>query len=241
MPLRPPALTTVHFENAPQHKPQSTQSITRQRLKIERSFLRLGLFFSALAATLLISLIFLSHQAAAQEKASSIDSSLSAPALKSVTLENRPTYFSRPLDLVNVRVPNNAEFRSSDYLFTLDIPSEAALPLQTVVFSQIEGADYPRYSERRTYAYENGDHQAALNLTVTDSARDRTVTVVFDPPVQPGRQVTIALNARRNPRDGIYIYEIMGTPPNVDGPGQRIGIGRLQFYERADRFYRGFR
>lgn len=159
---------------------------------------------------------------------------------QAVALENRPTLFSRPLRLTDVRVPNNSQYRRSDYLFTIDIPAAAEQPLQTVVFSQIEGADYPRYSTRRSRAYaqtgENGDREA-LNITATNSTHDRTVTVEFDPPVQPGREITIALNSR-NPRDGIYIYEVAGSPPDVTGPGQRIGIGRLQFYQRSDRRYR---
>jgi hypothetical protein len=211
------------------------QKAARQKSKVRRSLGRFGLFFSALATTLLLSLILLSHQVSAQARY------LSSPLLSAITLENRPTYFARPLDLVDVRVPNNAEFRSSDYLFTIDVPAEAALPLQTVVFSQIEGADYPRYRDRRSYAYENGDRQARLNLTARDDPQSRTLTVTFDPPVQPGRQITIALNARSNPQGGIYIYEITGTPPDIDGLGQRIGIGRLQFYERLDGFNRNFR
>ncbi len=160
---------------------------------------------------------------------------------QAVSLENRPTLFSQPLTLADVRIPNNWEYRRSDYLFTIDIPAAAEQPLQTVVFTQVEGADYPRYSAGRTRAYaytgENGDRREALNITATNSTHDRTVTVEFDPPVQPGQQITVALNSR-NPRDGIYIYEVTGSPPEVTGPGQRIGIGRLQFYQNSDRRYR---
>ncbi|MGB3291815.1 MAG: DUF2808 domain-containing protein [Phormidesmis sp.] len=184
------------------------------------------LFIVALSAALLLPLF-------------SIGSSVS-PA---VELENRPTLFSRPLRLTDVSVPNNSQYRRSDYLFTIEIPAAAEQPLQTVVFAQVEGADYPRYSARRSRAYaqsiEEGDRREALNITATNSTDDRTVTVEFDPPVQPGHQITIALNSR-NPRDGIYIYEVTGSPPDVTGPGQRIGIGRLQFYQREDRQYRGF-
>ena len=162
---------------------------------------------------------------------------------QAVELETRPTLFSRPLSLVDVRIPNRWQYRRSNYLFTIDIPEAAERPLKTVVFAQIEGADYPRYSPRRSRAYvqtgEGGDRREALDITVTNSTDDRTVTVEFNPPVQPGQQVTVALNSR-NPRDGIYIYEIAGSPPDVTGPGQRIGIGRLQFYQSIDRRYRGF-
>ena len=162
---------------------------------------------------------------------------------QAVELETRPTLFSRPLRLVDVGIPNRWQYRRSNYLFTIDIPEAAEQPLKTVVFAQIEGADYPRYSPRRSRAYaqtgEGRDQREALDITVTNSIDNRTVTVEFDSPVQPGQQITVALNSR-NPRDGIYIYEIVGSPPGVTGPGQRIGIARLQFYQSIDRRYRGF-
>lgn len=154
--------------------------------------------------------------------------------LSTSSLSDRPTLFSRPLRLISLRVSTRWQYRRADYLFTIDIPTEAAQPLQQVTFSQIEGADYPRYSPQRTYAYENSDRNQPLNITTTDSLAERTVTVEFDPPVEPGRLVTIALSSR-NPSDGTYLYDIAGSPPRTIGLGQRIGIGRLQIYQNSDR------
>ena len=162
---------------------------------------------------------------------------LPSQQIASIELENRPTLFSYPLDVTNVRVPNNYQYRRTDYRFTIDIPEAAEQPLQTVTFSQVEGADYPRFSERRSRAYEAGDRNQTLDISVDDDWDDRTVTVTFEPPVAPGRQITIALNAQ-NPRDGIYIYEVTAAPPNTEGSGQRIGIERLNFYQGSERRYR---
>ncbi|MGB3765806.1 MAG: DUF2808 domain-containing protein, partial [Phormidesmis sp.] len=139
-----------------------------------------------------------------------------APQIASVELENRPTLFSYPLDITDVRVDTKWEYRRSNYRFTLDIPEAAEKPVQKITFSQVEGADYPRFSDRRTYAYEGGDRSQKLNISTDDDWNNRTVTVTFDPPIPPGRQVTVALNAT-NPRDGIYIYEVAATPPNTEG------------------------
>ena len=156
--------------------------------------------------------------------------------IASIELENRPTLFSYPLDVTNVRVPNNFQYRRTDYRFTIDIPEAAEKPLQTVTFSQVEGADYPRFSERRSRAYKAGDRDQTLNISIDDDWDNRTITVTFDPPVAPGRQITIALNAQ-NPRDGTYIYEVAAAPPDTEGLGQRIGIERLNFYQGSDRRY----
>ena len=164
--------------------------------------------------------------------------------IAAIELENRPTLFSYPLDVTNVRVLNNFQYRRTDYRFTIDIPEAAGKPLETVTFSQVEGADYPRFSERRSRAYEAGvggaspeeNRDQALDISVNDDWDNRTVTVTFDPPVPPGRQITVALNAS-NPRDGVYIYEVAAAPPNTEGLGQRIGIERLNFYQGSDRRY----
>ena len=74
-----------------------------------------------------------------------------------------------------------------------------------------------------------------LSGNCQDSSKP-AVTVTFDPPIPPGRQITIALNAT-NSRDGIYIYEVAAMPPETTGLGQRIGIERLNFYQRLERRY----
>ena len=156
--------------------------------------------------------------------------------IAAIELQERPTLFSYPLDITGVRVDSNWEYQRSYYRFTLDIPEAAEKPVQKVTFTQVEGADYPRFSDRRTYAYEGGDRDQKLNIFTTDDWDNRTVTVTFDPPIPPGRQVTIALNAT-NPRDGIYVYEVAATPPDTEGLGQRVGIERLNFYQGSDRRY----
>ena len=178
--------------------------------------------------------VFLSLTAVAIQPEGSRD--ISSLFLSAIELENRPTLFSYPLDVTDVRVPNNYQYRRTDYRFTIDIPEAAEKPLQRVTFSQVEGADYPRFSERRSRAYESGNRDQALDVSVNDDWDNRTVTVIFDPPVPPGRQITVALNAS-NPRDGVYIYEVAAAPPNTEGLGQRIGIERLNFYQGSDRRY----
>ena len=168
--------------------------------------------------------------------------SLWSPAIAQEAAESPPTpaaadanpiYFARQLRLLDVSVPNRWQFRASEYLFTIDIPAAASQPLAKLVFTQIEGADYPRYSTRDTRAFEAGDRHTPLSLSQAENnTDDRTITVVFDPPVEPGRQITVALKAHHNPRDGIYLYEVTALPPGISGAGQRVGLGRLNFYER---------
>lgn len=146
--------------------------------------------------------------------------------------------FRNPLRVIDVLIPNNQERRRSEYHFTLNFPADAVEPLEKIVFEQVEGAGYPRYRDNGNYAFD-GTSQTSLTLAAVENDRDnRTITVQFDPPVEPGRQVTVVLNAR-NPRDGIYTYQLTAFPVGAT-EGQYAGVERLHFYEpvrrRRDRF-----
>lgn len=145
--------------------------------------------------------------------------------------------FRRPLRVINIFTPNNLERRRSKYHFTLDFPADAVEPLQKIVFEQVGGADYPRYRDQGNYAFDRAS-RADLPLSTVNNDRDqRTIVVEFDPPVEPGREVTVVLEAR-NPRDGIYTYQLTAFPVGAT-EGQYAGVERLNIYEparRRDRF-----
>jgi len=144
--------------------------------------------------------------------------------------------FRHPLFIVNISTPNNLERRRSEYRFTLDFPAGAVEPLQKIVFEQAGGADYPRYRDQGNYAVDS-THGVPLALSTVENNRDqRTLVVTFDPPVDPGRQVTVVL-AARNPRDGIYTYQLTAFPIGAT-EGQYAGVERLHIYDPVwgDRF-----
>ena len=151
---------------------------------------------------------------------------------------SRSVYFAQPLGLIDVSAPNRTEHRESSYYFTINLPADAAQSLEQVTFKQIEGHDYPRFSVRETHAFEGRRNNRSAPLPLSLVANDtsaKTLTVTFDPPVRPGREFTIALRANRNPDEGTYIYRLTAFPPNKSSQGQRIGTGRLQFYEPVRR------
>lgn len=143
------------------------------------------------------------------------------------------------LQLTDTRVTNNWQYRHASYLFNINIPANSTAPLQAITFSQIEGADYPSYSARKSYVFEGCDrNQKISSATVVDDFNNRTVTVSFDPVLQPGRNITVVLRSFRNPRDGIYIYQVAGIPTGQNSRPRRLGTARLSFYEGS--FRRGF-
>ena len=145
------------------------------------------------------------------------------------------------LRLTDTRITNSWQYRDADYLFNISIPENSTAPFQQIIFQQIEGADYPSYSARKSYVFEGGDRdQKISSATVVDNTDDRTVTVTFDPPLQPGRNITVVLRSFHNPRDGIYIYQVAGLPAGENSQLRRLGTARLNFYQGSsrDRFWR---
>lgn len=140
------------------------------------------------------------------------------------------------LRLVDTRVTNKWQYRDTDYLFKINVPTDSVAPLQAITFVQVEGADYPSYSARKSYVFEGGDRNQRISSgSVVDDGDDRTVTVTFDPPLQSGREITVVLNAFRNPRDGTYIYQVAGLPIGENSRPRRLGTARLNFYQRSGR------
>lgn len=124
--------------------------------------------------------------------------------------------------------------REATYYFTLEVPVTASQPLQQVAFTQREGVETIRFDGEDSRAFEGTPDRKGQNLPVRLAASERqndTLTVTFDRPVQPGKTVTIALQALRNPDyEGVYLFELTGFPSAGQTNGQSIGVGRLQFY-----------
>ncbi len=120
------------------------------------------------------------------------------------------------------------------YYFTIDLPEKAGEPLQKVTFNQHEGVDNIRFDLEDTRAFVGTRRSKGENITLGEVTRDkktRTVTVVFDPPLAPGKTITIGLRPVQNPStSGVYLFGVKAFPAGEKTAGQFMGYGRLQFY-----------
>lgn len=168
--------------------------------------------------------------------------SISFPiAASAVRLADGTVYFNSPPRLVGASTTRNSVYAwSATYYFNLEIPENAGEPLQKVTIAQDEGGDTVRFSPKEIIAFENGRERNRLTLgEVTSDRKTRTVTVNFNPPVPPGRKVTIALSPRQNPAyAGIYLFGVTAFPAGEKSHGQFLGFGRFHFYDnRPDLFF----
>jgi hypothetical protein len=158
-------------------------------------------------------------------------------------IKNQPTeavvtadgtvYFALPPSLVKTRTAYRDPAVPSTYYFTLSLPSQAGEPLQRVTFTQYKGLENIEFDLKHTEAEAETLTNSEQRLTLVEVTRDRqtkTVSVTFNPPVLPGRTVTIGLHARSNPlHGGVYLFGVKAFPAGEKSYGQFLGYGRLQF------------
>ncbi len=163
----------------------------------------------------------------------------SAQALQ---LSDGTVFFTAPPRLVGASSTNNSvNAWSVTYYFTLNHLENAGEPLQRVTIVQDQGTDTVRFSPKETEAFEGTRDRLGSKLSlgeVTADRKSRTVTVNFNPPLPPGKTVTIALSPDRNPLyGGVYLFGVTAFPPGEKTHGQFLGFGRLHFYEGGNHFF----
>jgi hypothetical protein len=161
---------------------------------------------------------------------------------RAVQLSDGSTAFVQPPRLEGASVSQNAAyFFGARYYFTLTLPNNAGEPLQSITISPDPNVDYARFDPQNTKAYEGTRHRSETRLpiqTVAIDPKTRVITVTFDPPVAPGKTITLELFANRNPdTGGVYLYGVTAFPAGTQPRGQFLGYGRINIYDsRFDSF-----
>jgi len=154
---------------------------------------------------------------------------------RAVQLQDGTVYFVQPPSLVEaVTTYKDIYVTGATYYFTIYLPPNAGEPLQQITFNQHEGVDRIDFDLKATSVFEGNRSHTGQKLALKDATSDRktrTVTLTFDPPVSPGRTITIALKPEQNPSvSGVYLFGVTAFPPGEKAHGQFLGYGRLQFY-----------
>jgi len=160
---------------------------------------------------------------------------VAAGSAQAVQLADGTVYFAYPPELVTVTSTfKEVNVLDPTYYFTVSIPENAGEPLQRVEISQREGTQQIRFDLKHTGAFVgtegNKEQQLALD-GVTREKKTQPISVTFNPPVSPGKTVTISLHPYQNPQfSGVYLFGVTAFPVGEKSHGQFLGYGRLQFY-----------
>lgn len=147
----------------------------------------------------------------------------------------RTAYFYQPPRLTYLGASSNSiRIPNVNYYFTINLPENARTPLQQLEIKQRQGLEDIDFNLNKTIAYEGKRRQKKQEIAIQDVTRNRktqTISVIFDPPVSPGKTITIALRAVENPfSEGIYEFEVTAFPAGNNSRGQNPGVKRLSFY-----------
>ncbi len=154
-----------------------------------------------------------------------------APA---VQLSDGTVHFAQPPSLVDTV----ANFRATHtpntlYYFTLNVPPEAGEPLKQISIVKTQGGSDIYYQLDRCRAFEGTFYRKGANIPFAEVTLDSdtdTVSFVFDPPIAPGKTVTVGLRSVRNPNiPGVYLFGITAFPAGEKSQGQFLGFGRIYF------------
>jgi hypothetical protein len=156
-----------------------------------------------------------------------------------IQLQDGTVYFAQPPDLIDATTTFNSVHEwGATYYFTINVPQQAGEPLQRVTITQQSGGDNIRFKLKDSRAFVGTRNRKGERLTLAEVNRERekkTVSVTFDPPVTPGKTVTIGLRPVENPSfPGVYLFGVTAFPPGEKSHGQFLGFGRLHFYSDGD-------
>lgn len=155
------------------------------------------------------------------------------PSAEAIKLADGTVYFAQPPRLVSATTtfPNPGVWAT--YYFTMSLPNKAGEPLQRVTFTQQKGREDIRFNLRRSYAFAGTPSHKRQRFKlgeVTLDQQKKTVSITFDPPIPPGKIVTIGLRSVHNPLySGVYLFGVTAFPFGQKSHGQFLGFGRLQF------------
>lgn len=145
------------------------------------------------------------------------------------------SYFTQPPRLVKTTTSyNRINEPAAVYYFTINLPDNSGEALQKITIQQKQGVDSIRFNLDKSFAYEGTYSQEGKKFALKDISSDQktqTVTLTFNPPIAPGKNITVALKPIQNPQvSGVYLFGVTAFPPGEKSHGQFLGYGRLQIY-----------
>lgn len=149
------------------------------------------------------------------------------------------TIFNSPPTQISIHNPSSTEGQRNRTTISVGVPQNAGASLGRIVLTQIVNADRWGWGKLKPEVYMGRYSirgRGAENLAVAALSKDKTtLSVVFDPPIDPGRQVNVVMRGF-NPDAGIYQWTTEITP---SGPEPVVYYGptlRLNIYRYNPRF-----
>ena len=163
---------------------------------------------------------------------------------QAVQLQDGKVYFVQVPRLLKATTTfKDVNIWGATYYFTVKVPSDAGEPLQTITINQHSGLDKINFDLEDSFAISGTrkSKKEKLPLQISEKPKSKTVSVTFDPAIEPGKTITIALKPVRNPSvEGVYLFGVTAFPKGEQSHGQFLGYGRLHFYRNHNSLFSPF-
>ena len=175
---------------------------------------------------------------AAKKKPPVPPNNLSAPIVvppNPVPAPNPIVFFKKAPRLIDAyTTSSDVRVRGATYYFDIQLPEDAAEPLQQIIISQRQGQEKVKFKLDKTVAYVGTHSKKKEQLNIASITQDETnqeIKIVFDSPIPPGTTFTVGIKPKRNPAyDGVYLFGVTAFPAGEKSKGLYLGVGRLHFY-----------
>ncbi|MBD2539225.1 DUF2808 domain-containing protein [Coleofasciculus sp. FACHB-SPT36] len=160
-------------------------------------------------------------------------SGVNNPSAQAIQFSNGRSSFGVPFQLSNTRTSQaSVRFRGASYYFTFNLPKTASQSLNRVTIRQ-NGGNLVEFDSAKTKAFLNEKPKENCKLgEVKVDKKTQEVDLVFDPPIQPGQTVTVAIGPFENPSvSGIYNFGVSAFPTGDKPEKQFLGYGPLRFFD----------
>jgi hypothetical protein len=163
------------------------------------------------------------------------------PPLFALNIGNDFTLFNKSPRLVEVVTTlSRIRVEGATYYFTVELPLDIGEPLEKLIIQQSQGLDTIYFDLDDTVAFIGKPIHRDNNLNIARVKRNldnNKISVIFDPPIPPGKTFTIALKPKKNPElSGKYQFAITAYPAGNNAQGLYLGPGRLNFNPQGDRY-----
>ncbi len=166
---------------------------------------------------------------------------VAVPFAEAIQLANGTVAFVKSPHLIAASTTFNEAYAwGATYYFTVELPENIGEPLGMVKIQQREGFETIRFNLEESLVFEGKHRNKGDKLAIAEVTEDKetkTISLTFDPPISPGKTVTIGLRPVRNPIDGIYLFGVAAFPAGEKPYGLYLGVGRLHFYDDFDRHF----
>lgn len=167
-------------------------------------------------------------------------------AAQAVQLSDGTVSFEQPPRLIDSAIrEQSVSDNNVKYFFHLSVPNNAGEALQRVEIVQQHGNLFTReidFEAEESIAYVGHRRSIGEELRIGLSDFDddtNTIVLTFDPPIPPGTDLTIRLNAERNPRRaGVYLLGVTAYPEGEAARGQFLGFGRFNIFDNGNDLFR---